>query len=90
MAIDIAYMINDLQYPLFIYPNCSIPSYILFSSMYFNRMLTALLCASSSSTFANCITAPPTFRRPCGVRFELVMCFKYDPRLTPEYCLAYP
>jgi len=56
--------------------------------MYSNRMLTALLCASSSSTLASCITAPPTFRSPSAVRWELVMCLTNDARLTPEYCLA--
>jgi len=55
-----------------------------------NRMLTALLWASNSSTLASCITAPPTFLKPSGVRFEEVICFTYDPRLTPEYCFAYP
>ena len=51
-------------------------------------ILTALLCASSSSTLASCMTAPPTFLSPSAVRFELVMCLTKDPRLTPEYCLA--
>jgi hypothetical protein len=58
------------------------------ASMYSNRMLTARLCASSSSTLASCITAPPTFRSPSAVRLELVMCLTNDARLTPEYCLA--
>lgn len=53
-----------------------------------SRMLTARLCASNSSTFANCITAPLTFFSPSLVRFELVMCFVNEERLTPEYCLA--
>ena len=53
-------------------------------------MLTALRCASSSSTFANCITAEPTFCNPCSVKFELVICLVKEARLTPEYCLAYP
>jgi len=62
--------------------------YCFCASMYSNRMLTALLCASSSSTLASCITAPPTFRSPSAVRWELVMCLTNDARLTPEYCLA--
>lgn len=62
--------------------------YFFCASIYSNRMLTALLCASSSSTLASCITAPPTFRSPSAVRFELVICLTNDARLTPEYCLA--
>lgn len=58
--------------------------------MVFSRNSTALLWASSSSTFASCMTADPTFLKPSAVKFELVMCFKNDPRLTPEYCFAYP
>lgn len=64
--------------------------YRFFSFIYLILIPTALLWASSSSTLANCITAPPTFLNPCAVRCELVMCLIYDPRLTPEYCLAYP
>lgn len=61
-----------------------------FPSMASSRISTALLCAWSSSTFASCITAVPTFLKPSAVRFALVMCFKNEPKLTPEYCLAYP
>ena len=60
------------------------------ASMLSSRMLTALRCASSSSIFAICMTAVLTLRKPCCVRFELVMCFVKEERLTPEYCLAYP
>ena len=53
-----------------------------------SRMLTARRWASNSSTFASCITAPPTFRSPSAESCELVMCLTYEPRLTPEYCFA--
>ena len=49
---------------------------------------TARRCASSSSTSASRITAPPTFRSPFRVSVELVMCLVKEPRLTPEYCRA--
>ena len=60
------------------------------SSIHASLIPTARLCASNSSTFANCITAPPTFRKPCGVKLDEVMCFVKDPRFTPLYCFAYP
>ena len=59
-------------------------------SIWSSLMLTALRWASSSSTLASCMTAPPTFLRPYLVRLELVMCFVNDERFTPEYCFAYP
>lgn len=54
------------------------------------RMLTARLWASRPSTAASCITALETLRKPSAVRFDEVMCFTKEPRLTPEYCFAYP
>lgn len=63
--------------PLYAFPskNCNLSS-------------TALLCASNSSTFASCITAPPTFLIPSSLSLLLVICFWNEARLTPEYCFA--
>lgn len=44
------------------------------SSIHLNLISTALRCASNSSTFANCITAPPTSRKPCWLSSDDVMC----------------
>lgn len=52
------------------------------------RMLTARLCASNPSTAANCSTVRDNPSNPSAVKFELVMCLRNEPRLTPEYCLA--
>lgn len=51
-------------------------------------MLTALLWASNPSTVASCMTALDRRSRPSAVRLEVVMCFRNEPRLTPEYCFA--
>lgn len=80
----------DTQWPSYRRLNTIADESLVYLSMCSMRMPTALLWASSSSTFASCITAPPTFRSPSAVRLALVMCLMKDPRLTPEYCLAYP